>query len=64
MDLPIYGANIDAAYNEAKRLRLKRYKSGRTCYHGHENPERYTINGRCVTCSKVSRLNNKKGGPQ
>ena len=35
----------------AKELGSLIYNSGSSCSHGHTSPDRYTSNGKCVTCS-------------
>ncbi len=37
---------------EARARNLLRYFIGEPCRHGHV-AERYTLNGRCVTCNKL-----------
>ena len=39
---------------EAIKQGLKRYRDGRACKHGHQNPERLTSNGRCIVCHNLA----------
>lgn len=46
------------ARREAQALGLKRYRDGRTCKHGHKNPERFTSCARCIECHKRTKKMN------
>lgn len=47
--------------NEAKRLGLKRYFTGKPCVHGHVS-ERLVYNHTCVECARDYARSNTKAG--